>query len=155
MTPLLAEMDPTQVALYGAITAVLMAIANGIQSYLKEKKEARTARLKKAADDAAAAALKKTEAEKAAELKRHVEEQAQAVAATTVEQVKDVKQTMEKALNGEGLGGKIDALRAEVAGIRQWQADHDVQDNLRHDDMLARVLGLKRADGDDKPRAGG
>lgn len=148
---LFAEADAATIALYGAITAVLMAIANGIQSRLKDRKDARIAAAKKLADekDAAekAAALKAAEDRKAAELKRHVEEQAEVVASKTAEQAKDVKDTVAKALNGEGLGGKIEELGRKMDAMGEWQKAHDVQDNQRHDDMLARVLGLKKPGG--------
>ncbi len=144
---LFADMDPATVALYSAITGLLIALGNYIQYAAKDWKDARVAKEKKEADDLAAA-------EKAAADKKALEETAAKLAKTTKETAATladkqdatahaITQTVNKAMNGEGLGGKLDAVIAEQKRQGEWQKAHDAQDNQRHDDMIARVLGLK------------
>lgn len=62
-----------------------------------------------------------------------VKAEAKEAAAVVAEKV----DTVHKAINGEGLGGKLDQLAA-------WAKAHDDQDNRRYDELVAKILSLKR-----------
>jgi sensor histidine kinase regulating citrate/malate metabolism len=75
------------------------------------------------------------------EVKAEAKAQAKAVAVkteVTAQAVTEKLETVHRAMNGEGIGGKLDE-------IRQWQEAHDAQDNLRYDGLLTQILGLKAA----------
>jgi cell wall-associated NlpC family hydrolase len=118
---LFGEADAATVALYAAIVGLLVAAANYIQSATKDRKDARVAKEKEAAD-------KRLADDKAAADKRALDQAAHAI-------TQEVK-TVQKAVNGEGIGGKLDA-------VLRWQVDHDAQDNQRYDGLVAEILKLK------------
>jgi hypothetical protein len=140
IAPLFAEMDAD---LKGALVGFLVVLTLVLQSLYADwraKKVAKdlkadaaeTARLKAEADE-------KAEAEKAAAIKRALDEAAAKLAAKTEQTaavVAEKLETVHKAVNGEGLGGKLDA-------VLRWQIEHDAQDNQRYDGLVAEILKLK------------
>lgn len=127
-------MAPEVIAFFVALTPLVVILTTILQSRYDQW----VARQKKKADDLAAAtkaaADKKALEETAAKLATKTDETAQAITAKV--------ETVHKAVNGEGLGGKLDA-------VMKWQREHDAQDNLRYDGLVAEILKLQG-----KPPAG-
>ena len=147
---LFAEADAATAGLYAAITAVLMAFLNWLQGLNADRKARVAAEKKKAEEEATAAAKaaadKQAEEEKAAAIKAALEQTAKTLATKTDETAKavtDKLETVHKAVNGEGLGGKLDTLIGEVQAMKKWQDEHDTQDNQRYDATIAEILKLK------------
>ncbi len=119
-------MAPEVIAFIVALTPLVVILTTILQS----RYDVWVARKKKEAD------------EKAAADKAHLDETARKLAAKTEKTAQAVTaevQAVQKAVNGEGLGGKIDAVLA-------WQQAHEAQDNLRYDELVARLVGLKRGE---------
>jgi hypothetical protein len=77
--------------------------------------------------------------------KEEVKQEAKAVAKTTASTalvVAEKLETVHKAVNGEGIGGKLDQLIADVRDTKAWQDAHDAQDNRRYDETIARIARL-------------
>lgn len=48
-----------------------------------------------------------------------------------------------RAVNGEGIGGKLDALMTGLAQTQKWQADHEKLDVERFESLAKQIAGLK------------
>lgn len=144
---LLAETDPAVIAFVVALTPLVVIVTTILQSWYQQRVAAAKERADKETADKKAAADKLHLEETAARLATKADETAQAITA-------EVK-TVQQQVNGEGLGGKLDAVIAEQKRLAEWTRAHDAQDNQRHDDMIARFVGLRRAESGDRPPAGG
>jgi hypothetical protein len=142
---LLAEMDPDlKVALLAFLGIATLFLQSVYQNWQAKKVAKELAETMAAAVAEKAAADEKAAAEKAAADKKHLEETAAKLATKTEQTARAITATVHEAVNGGGLGGKLDA-------ILKWQVEHDAQDNLRYDGLVEEIQKLKG----DKPRAGG
>jgi hypothetical protein len=125
-----ADADPAVLTgLYIAATGLMIGLGNYVQSVLKDRKDARKEKIDRAALHATAA-----------QLAERTDATAQQITAK-VDAVTEKVETVSRAVNGEGLGGKLDA-------VLRWQVEHDAQDNQRYDGLVAEILKLKgRAEG--------
>jgi hypothetical protein len=71
---------------------------------------------------------------------RHLKRAAQHDVAGPMTQKLD---TVYRAINGEGIGGKLDALVTGLAQTQKWQADHERQDAERFESLARQIADLK------------
>lgn len=146
---ILATLDPEVTAFLLALTPLLVILTTILQSWYQRW----VAKTKEAADKLAAeekAAADKLAAEEKAEAdKRALEEAAAKVASVARQTAADTQKTVHNAINGGGLGEKLDATAAKIDEMLAWQKAHDHQDNQRYDDVMARLLNLKTPPGKD------
>jgi hypothetical protein len=156
-----ADVDLGTAGLYGAITAVLVAVANWIQSVTKDRKDAKVAAEKAAADkkaaDEKAVADKKALDETAAKLAKKTEAVADKLAVKTEQSAKAVTEKLDavhKTVNGEGLGKAVDEIKriveevkGEVRGTRSELAAHVEEDRKAMAEVWKHV-GKPQTEGD-------